>query len=264
LIPLKYFHKNISSISNIRLTQFKLYSISIFILFSLFACTTNRDVSTSNIIQKRKYRKGYYVNFSHKNKKKSIINYNNNSEDCSSSISSTDSINKHVAENKNIILASANIETDIPTILKNEEDQHVSKTIINKKHTHKIISSIKQGISTTACCPKKNIFKKNDNLKTEYLSAIAFLLGTLALASDISSYLHLAVYLNFTFATFLPMLVGIAAIILSKKSLKKFKNNPNVYKGKGLAIFGLILGYITFFIGFILLLATLFASTTLA
>lgn len=46
--------------------------------------------------------------------------------------------------------------------------------------------------------------------------------------------------------TFLPFIGSIIAIVLAKKSISKIDENPKKYKGRGLAIGGLILGIIGF------------------
>ena len=46
--------------------------------------------------------------------------------------------------------------------------------------------------------------------------------------------------------TVLPFLGSIIAIVLAKKSISKIDENPKKYKGRGLAIGGLILGIIGF------------------
>ena len=260
LIPLNSSKKNILSVTKKYLTHIKLYFINCVILFSFFSCTTNRDVSTNNIIQKRKYRKGFYVNIIHHKKKKTLINNKEYSETYNSSITFKDSAYEHFSENKNVVLASSNFETDISTIIKYEKNQHLKRTITAENYKQNFTSSINQKKSSPKIFPKKNKSKDNEPVKNEFIGALSCVIGILAFAFVFNSFFNIVLYSVFSFDIMLPILAGIAAVVLGIVSLRKIKNSLTNYKGKGFAIFGLIIGLLSLYLGFSLLLLLSHAS----
>ncbi len=212
------------------------------IISAFISCNSSHEVSTSTFIQKRKYRSGFSLSLKHlkNNHVKKFVH----DKPIDKMLSDTDQ-----RDNTPLIASIDTSRIYIPVD---------KKTLFSNQN--KTILSVKKQPSLRVLEKHTNILSENsisNNKKPEYYGAAAFLSGMLTLASAISSFLGLGFFGTFTFGTFLPIIMGITTIILSRISFNKFRKFPGEYKGKGFTIIGLLTGLIFLIFGFIFLLLTI-------
>lgn len=210
----------------------------LFIIIMAFSCKSSNDVASNNLIQKRKYMKGYYVNSQKpiKNKQKEIIiteisNKGNNELDF------VDDYNNDTELESQIDLTEIFDNSKKENLKNDDRIQITLKGIINES---KIQSNKKLDKLTKKLVKKLSkrtlLYPDDDPIikKTEPLGLVGGIIGIVSLLV-------------------LPLFFGAAAIVFSAISLSKFSKNPELYKGKGWAIAGLILGVISVVYGIIVL-----------
>jgi len=184
----------------------------IFIL-SFYSCT----------VEKRLYMSGYNVEWKlNKNKFEKEFRFDISKDKKNTQAKTVEQPENNYKEN---FIASSNNDEIFITKKNNFPNNYIRKNITEKKIHKKIFDRV---FSRTP--PKKTTVKKIDGF------------GIASLILGIAS-----VVLIFT-ATSLPVLVilsAFAAIVLSRISIKKLKENPNYFKGRGYAVAGFVLAIIS-------------------
>lgn len=204
------------------LNPLKLYILIIGILVGLGSCNTSSSLSDSGLVQKRRYQKGYHLNLRSNSGSKS------NKEEFSQ------------IEKEAPLVASIDGEMNIedrgaPKILKNrpvEIDNH-SGEISEISHTKVVSPQIQSNESKRIKKYSKHKLHSSD--PDYYAPATSRKVNTLALLSFIFAILSLFI---------LGIPFGIAAVVCGIIGLSQIGKSPEVYKGKGFAIVGLIIGLI--------------------
>jgi hypothetical protein len=214
----------------------------ILILVMVSSCKTSNDVASNKLIQKRKYTKGFYVN-SHKRDKskpaKTTVSYSKNEIEkelindklTSDLIVFNEEIQKSDTQKNSKKKQKYSDEEKIQITLKGLINE--SNEITNKKFA-KINKKIAR-IFTQQDPPVRNMTPAVRKL--EVLGLIGFFSGLIGIFVA-------------------GLLFGSAAIILGIISLNKFSRKPGMYKGKGWAIVGLILGIIGLIASIIIIMAS--------
>jgi len=214
------------------------YSVLVILITLLFvsSCRTTNDVVTKGLFQKRKYTKGFYVN-SHKRSKVKPVKFSNSI----ATVSTSSSINRLKIDEK--VYAGKKAKKIKFSKLKRvkEPDDRIAITLrgILKESTvetrrklerinHKLMRKYAQQDPPVRYIDQETGVKK----KLEVLGLVGFIAGVVSLIIG-------------------PLLFGLGAFILSVISLSKFTKYPGIYKGKGFAIAGLILGVISIIFGIV-------------
>lgn len=215
-------------------------AITVFlILIFVSSCKTSSDVVSNGLIQKRKYTKGYYVksNKQTKSKKEKRI------------------VSKSIEEQvvANIPAIQPDVRTEVVRIETSKRD-NTSKQKRKSLNDERIAITLKDILGESKNVTSKKLTKINQKIARKFSQQDPLIhnytpanrkLEPLGLVSFFSALIGLF---------FAGILFGTAAVVLSIISLNKFSKNPGMYKGKGWAIIGLILG-IGAIVGAILVLA---------
>jgi len=213
----------------------------------LIAAFTMTLVLDSCSVQKRYHRKGFTVNWNNasinKNKNRKVDNTKNIEEETIVSISKKKEVQtKNAEETFSLDLASSNTQLSvpilsdvIPPVANNIKDQNQSTSILTSTKN----KPIKEDIKNTKRAVKKIIKTIKNNKPADEQK-----LHWAALTGFITSLVGLLV---------LPILFGLCGIIFSAIALSKIKRNPELYKGKGFAIAGLVIGIIAVLFVFLIL-----------
>lgn len=243
----------------------------------LFSCSTTDRLTSKDSVIKRKYQKGYFVDLPFRKIKKLERNKIKIIENNETSDLVVKDENFLEQESQEILFASASDEVfqivsnenNKPLIQKKEEVQKskatqqdyidviylkngdiIKGTIIENAPNNYIKIEIAGGSVFTI--KYEDILKMTrekvehsysdrkeyDSAKSETLSNFSFLSGILGLL-------------------FAGILFGPAAIILGFLGLSKISKNPEKWKGRGWAIAGIIIGFIGFIFGLVMLLVIL-------
>jgi hypothetical protein len=215
-----------------------------FVLTMIASCKSSNEVVSNNLIQKRKYMKGYYVN-NHKMarlkpealvEKESVDIVSEDVLKSNQSISSPDNSNSFEKTGDSKF---ENIPSSIDNELKDEKIAIKLKVIMSesKKQANAKVEKLNQKILKKLS--KNDFVLSEDELvikKTEPLGIVSLISGVVGLL-------------------IIPLLFGTTAIIFSAVSISKINKNPQKYKGMGWAIAGLILGLINVVWGIAVLVA---------
>ncbi len=208
-------------------------AISIIVLIILVSsCKTSNDVVSTKLIQKRKYRSGFYVNNNNRAKEKKDDLVFTGQEDLFS-----DAV---FVENNSKSEAFFELEIDrTEELIKKEESNEVNP----EKKGNELASSSKKVNKKAAKLDKKiQRYKKNLSSfengddppmkKTEILGLLSFIFAIVGIVSLLIGILVGGVGLAF-------IILELLAIIFSIISLSRHNNDPNKYKGKVYAKAGL-------------------------
>ena len=202
------------------------------------SCKTGETIADQGIIQKRKYQKGYYVNvktpFESKKETVNLVGVsdrpftasvkaaiNSNSKEAKLEVPKTGSPDLTLADRKTtrksgFVQQSVELEGSMEASISSTPDLKAKSTFQNYLS---INNSVKQS-NTFSADPDYYAPKR---------------LSTLALLSFIFGVLSI-------FILGLPF--GVAAVVLGILGIVQIEKNPSMYKGKGFAIIGLIIGII--------------------
>ncbi len=179
------------------------------------SCKTTQNVSDSSFIQKRKYNKGFYINKLNGSQKKNIKTVYLAEEIAKKNVAEqTHKIKGSITENSEKDAYSEELEAS--------NEKLVSKQKI--KNNNKVTPNYFTGfdfIKARKVLRKSDLKPNDDGLRFHWAAITGFVLGILSVV---------IVYL------------AIPAIVFSAIALSKIKQNPETYKGKGLALAGLIIG----------------------
>lgn len=206
------------------------------------SCKTSNDVVSNNLIQKRKYRKGFYVN-SHKNpksKKDKILVEDTNTPTEDLLVENTiNTQNRKVVQEKEGKVRREEKPNDMPVV---SSDEGISESVVMEK---KGLTKWDFRVTPT----KNNKYKKvkynkpRTSKKIEPFGLWGFISEILGIAL-----LFLAFAMawgatgSFIYVVFaLAVLLLLAGLILSVISLMKFKQEPQKYMGKFLPITALVI-----------------------
>ncbi len=225
--------------------------ISVIILVIIASsCKTSNDVVSDNLIQKRKYRKGFYVNKKSKVKKNDLVF--TGQEDLSA-----DGV---FVENNSKSEASLELENDkIEELIKKGESYEVNSERKGNELASSSSSSSKKANKKAAKLDKKiQRYKKNlrsfengDDPPMKKLE-VAGLVGLIALI--------LSVVMVVIESPLIAVLLMVLALILSIVSFKRFRENSDKLYGKafpiitislfGLIVIGLMIAIVVAFSGY--------------
>lgn len=203
-----------------------------------FSCKTGDNLADQGIIQKRKYQKGYHVNVKTPFKSK---DENLNQDDISDRPFTASVKAEVITKSKEAELQHSNAESSDLTLA--EKNPSPKSDLIIKER--ELDDNIEASISSAPDLKFKSVFQNNlfvnESVKhsntsssdPDYYSARR--LNTLALLSFIFGVLSL-------FILGLPF--GVVAVVCGIIAIVQIENKPDVYKGKTLAIIGLIIGII--------------------
>jgi hypothetical protein len=261
---------------------FSLISSIIILSFIFSSCTTTNNVVSSGPIQKRKYNKGFFVNIFPKREKVSTVLHPNSetavmTENSLSSLSlkggefsdanPSRSGQKHQKIDTTNIYLLASVD-NVKQIDNNAtkpvppEDKNI-KQKLNTGLVGKIISKIERKVNTPFPL-------KRDDEKPR--------LNGMALAGFICSLLGPTIGIGLSFigaissptAIITAIILGIIAlmciifgIIYSSLALRRMRRNPGKWKGRGFAIAGLIIGFLTVLVIFAALIYGFYYLMTL-
>ena len=209
----------------------KTYTI-ILSLFILASCSTSNDVVSNRKIQKRKYTKGFTVKKSEKKffNRLHLRNFEANKNDLTEETGSEVLL---ATIDANIINYESNRPEFVNINLKNSEEK---KTLINerilKAPVYKNNKLKKSNTETKSLFSVKNKINKQkssdgepNNAKVHWAALTGMICGILGLLVT-------------------PFLFSTLGIIFGGIGISKTKKNPEKYKGKGMAITGLITGIV--------------------
>lgn len=230
-----------------------IYIIVWLVLASIgYSCKSTQDVSSEKILQKRKYRSGFYVN-NHKRaklKKDDLIFLNQEISSVEELVVEGNLTRDPIRENDNAQIKKTNIaekfnpkdaENNLEILLEDERKKPAKldrKLVLNKNKKGSILISDDP--------PQK---------KTELNGLLGFIFALLGVVSLIISLIISGFSAIPIFAVFL--VVVSLGLILSLISLKRFKNFPNQYRGKDFAEVGLWISVLSLIVGGIILLLVL-------
>jgi len=197
--------------------------LSIFLIFSILfsSCVTSDKVISDNFVQKRKYNKGYFVNSTSKINK---VEKTSKSEIYTAEASKLNQPKKSLELNQN----SYNNNNIFEQPLSASTNLNQDATTKPAKSTYEIISINNETESQSSInnyTIKNNEINKKDARKTHWGAIAGLTTGIVGL---------------FIFG----IILGICAIIFSSIALAAIKNHPDVYKGRGMARAGLIIGIV--------------------
>ena len=218
------------------------FAFRLFILLivgSAFAsCKMSNSLTDQGIIQKRKYQKGYHVNVKtpFEFQKEDVNKIDLNDQRCTASVRTemrtaskgakllypkTESPDLTLAD-KNLV-AKSDIVTQEPDLDEKVEASINAAPILKSKSVFKTYPSVNESVNHSNQFPQQPDYYSAKRLNT--LALLSFIFGVLSL-----------------FILGLPL--GIAAVVCGMIALIQMEKNPTVYKGKGFAIVGLVIGLI--------------------
>jgi hypothetical protein len=214
----------------------KLYLLTL--ILAIFAsCSTTSDVVSNKRIQKRKYTKGFNIKSQNKN------NHNLALKDQSSSVySSVVYLENNDNTNTDLIFASKEgviIEQSIANQALRTDLKNLNSILIKEKKSTKTNKSINPVLLKDL---KKEFKSNKKELKKDLINTNSLVgdgeepkVHWAALTGMICGILGLLVT---------PFLFATLGIIFGGIGLSKIKKNPEKYKGKGMAVTGLVTGIV--------------------
>ena len=208
------------------------------LILAIFAsCSTTSDVVSNKRIQKRKYTKGFNI--------KSLNNNNYNlalKDQSNSGYNSEFSVENNDNTNTDLVFASKEgviIEQSIANQTLRTELKNLNSLLINEKKSVKInktvdpvlLKDLKKEFKANRKVVKENIINTNSldgdvgEPKVHWAALTGMICGILGLLVT-------------------PFLFASLGIIFGGIGLSKIKKNPEKYKGKGMAVTGLVTGII--------------------
>lgn len=193
------------------------------------SCSTSNNVTSNGLIQKRKYNKGYYVksNKQIKAKKEKLVVVN--------SVNETDFENVPAIQN--------NARTEVVRVEKSKKNKPSKKNKIAPPDD-RIAITLKDILGESKNVTSKKLLKINNKIIRKFYQQDPPVQNYTPANRKLEA-LGLVSFFSALIGLFIGgLLFGTAAVVLSIISLNKFSKNPGMYKGKGWAIVGLILGII--------------------
>ena len=223
----------------------KIYLLTL--ILAIFAsCSTTSDVVSNKRIQKRKYTKGFNIKSQNKN------NHNLASKDQSSSVFSSEvSVVNNDKTNTDLVFAYKEgviIEQSISNQSLRTELKNLNSVLIKEKKSAKTNKSV----NTASLKDLKKEFKSNKKEATENTNKVYGADSEVeepkvhwaALTGMICGILGLLVT---------PFLFATLGVIFGGIGLSKIKKNPEKFKGKGMAITGLVTGIVAIVVVWVLI-----------
>jgi VIT1/CCC1 family predicted Fe2+/Mn2+ transporter len=241
----------------IKKTFLTLVGATILLTFILSSCCSTNNVVSSNLIQKRKYNHGYFVNIFSKKPEVSKIQVNDNkktidpvnSQITGEAITETKNKSQREIQPNNFSDIVANTDSAAVSKQKQTKDQFNKPVSSDEKNIRKSQSRIKlEKIINTIKRKSFNSFlidkpdeapKVNPNALAGFICGLTamFLLMLALLISSSNGGLAIVLVL-------FMIACAICAITFSIIGKRRIKKHPEMFKGKGFAIAGLVLGLI--------------------
>lgn len=212
------------------------------LLTAAFAMTLVLD---SCSVQKRYHRNGLTINWKKASLKKKEnqkgVKSNVEEESIVSTSKKRETLIKKYESTPSIDLLSSVTDSNIPTL--NNRTPRTKSNIDDKSQISSVLNTtkkepVRKNIKHTKKAVKKIIKsiknKPAEEQKIHWASLTGFITGLVGLF-------------------FLPIVLGLCAITFSAIALSQIKRNPELYKGKGFAIAGLIIGIIDVVLVFLIL-----------
>ena len=209
------------------------FLLLIFIGLNITSCRTSSSLADGGMVQKRKYQKGYHLNI------KDPLAFNKSAGRTSERTMEPTASLKPVLPQKVIITEPLITPSGNKQIRKSDfKSQKVKE---NNKKTNLVSKEVAaKPLKITSAYTEQNIVITPDPENDYYASAKR--LNTLALLSFIFGILSLFI---------LAIPFGVAAVVCGIIAIVQMESSPGVYKGKGFAIVGLIIGIIAVIAGVI-------------
>lgn len=212
----------------------------------MVSCGNMKETTTSKLVQKRKYTKGFHVNLK---SPKSFSNPNRiqSSEEKLALLAGEDSLmtsseTRFLAESKLEVPEEVTASLTVSDIELTDE-----KPIIGSESSLPGKFELDEAYMIPATKNGLRLFKKKQKAGD----------GTVVRTTPSSAILSFIFGIACLFVLALPL--GLVALILGIVAVSKISKNPELYKGQGFAIVGIILGAIGVLVGLIVLSAA--AST---
>jgi hypothetical protein len=238
----------------IKKTFLTLIGATFFLTFILSSCCSTNNVVSSNLIQKRKYNHGYFVNIFSKKSEVSKLQANNNEkaiDPANSQITGEAVTEKNQREIQPDNSLDITVNTDSIAVSKQKQtndqfnkpvssdEKNIQKSQ-NRIKLEKIINAIKRKSFNSFPIDKPDEGPKvNPNALAGFICGLTAMFLFIIAALISSSSVELAIVLGL-----FMIACAICAIIFSSIGKRKIKKHPEMFKGKGFAIAGLILGIV--------------------
>lgn len=215
----------------------------------LSSCSTSTDVVSNDYIQKRKYKKGYYVEKRNQTSKTEVVDIQEITDNKFTQREGEND-NKHLTHSELVIENSDEnsfvASTDPNLILPEEQRVLITQAFPNEDDLQDEMVSTNEENSSTSKANKnfQKLFSKHtsplNSPNLEVFGLVSFISGLIGLIP------------------FWGLLLGFISIITGIISLRKIAKNPGKFYGKGFAIAGIILGIIGIVISALIILAFLY------
>jgi hypothetical protein len=222
------------------LSFFSLISLIILLSFIGISCRDNNNVVSSGIIQKRKYNKGYFVNVFHNRQKVSTIQ----APKSETAVASTNqSVTKTEKNDDNLIASTDDVkQTDYKPTKPVIPDEKNIRGKLNNTFAGRIISKVERRLNTSLP------FGRDDGKRVINKDALlGFFCG---ITTPVLLIVLMALLIGQASSIVLDI-VGIAIVVCavcaltySRSGLNQIKHFPDIFKGRGYALVGFILGMI--------------------
>jgi hypothetical protein len=217
-----------------------LISLIIIQLFIISSCRNTNNVISSGIIQKRKYNKGYFVNVFPKRQKVSKIQIPNNQTTIASS---NQTVTKSGNNTDNLIASTDDIKQTVnkptkPVIpdeknIRGKQNNTLAGRIINKVERRLNISLPFGRDDGKRVINKDALIGFFCGITTPVLLIVLAVLSISGAGSVVLDIVGIAI-----------VVCAVCALTYSRSGLNQIKHFPDIFKGKGYALVGFILGMI--------------------
>ena len=225
----------------IRLTQLSRLNYSflllLFIGVGISSCQTSSSLADGGMVQKRKYQKGYHLNI------KDPLAFNKSARSViETKLEPTASLKTALPQKRVVPKPTVRV----PQSKNTEQTTFKPENIRKNQNKPNLVSmdDVAKPFQITSTYTKQDVVITPDPENDYYAEAKR--LNTLALLSFIFSILSLFI---------LAIPFGVAAVVCGIIALVQMESAPRVYKGKGFAIVGLIIGIIAVIAGIIIVSA---------
>lgn len=226
-----------------------------FILASLLiitSCSVSENVVSNKLLQKRKYTKGFHLNKNNRYKESFELAKEHHDTDLNNEESNEKYVENSINSNDNLEQTKPNISKSNYSGKPDEEALTASTTDYIPSQSYPISKNNFQEYAK-----KNNLHQKNELFKQKTKKAEKN-------AMKESKKVHWAALTGFVTSLvgllFMPILLGIIGIVFSSIGLVQIKKSPELYKGKGFAIAGLVVGIVDVLIMFLLVAVLLAAA----
>ena len=240
----------------IRKTPLTLIGVIVLLTFLISSCRTTNNVATSNLIQKRKYNSGYFVNvFS-----KSPSTTKSKIKDKNTAIKTEKEQEIQTNNSIDLIASTDNI------FVSNQKPLACQLNKLISSNNNKIQQSVAVQKREMTCFPKSNVFNhlpadtSDGKPKVNWKSLTGFFCGMFG----IPVYLIISEStgggfwdLGLKSIVILFIIIPVFLIILCAQALRQIKKEPTKWNGRGFAKVGLYFGIFLlslFLLGFLILI----------